>query len=74
MDWRFGVTSSTSEIEQLGTTFLQMKLVIENETNLNQNNSNSLRSMVHMELDLPQFYSFLKEMQKANTNLQMLLN
>jgi COMM domain containing 7 len=28
MDWRFGVTASNSELASVGTTFLQLRLVL----------------------------------------------
>jgi DNA repair ATPase RecN len=56
MDWRFGVTASTSEVNQVGTTFLQLKLVVGDEK-------------VFLELSLPQFYDFLHQMEKAKAAL-----
>ncbi|CAO2585018.1 COMM domain-containing protein 7 [Lemmus lemmus] len=42
MKWRFGVTSGSSELEKVGSIFLQI------------------------ELTLPQFYSFLHEMERVS--------
>ncbi|XP_038069398.1 COMM domain-containing protein 7-like [Patiria miniata] len=61
MEWKFGVTAASSELQQVGSTFLQMKLVV-NKGNKTEN--------VYMELSLPQFYSFLHEMEKAKLSLE----
>ncbi|EDV25799.1 COMM domain-containing protein 7 [Trichoplax sp. H2] len=60
MEWRFGVTAASNDLEKAGSTFLQLKLVI-NKGDSNQD--------VYMELSLPQFYSFLHEMEKAKATL-----
>lgn len=64
MDWKFAVTASTSNESQVGHTFLQLKLVLNNGSNQCKN--------VCVELTLPQFYSFLHEMEKAKRNLELL--
>ncbi|XP_074645485.1 COMM domain-containing protein 7-like [Tubulanus polymorphus] len=61
MEWKFGVTAASSEIQKVGNTFIQLKLVI--------NKGNKMEN-VHMELSLPQFYSFLHEMERAKTSLE----
>ena len=61
MDWKFGVTAASSEVNKVGNTFLQLKLVI---------NKGNKTEDVFMELSLPQFYSFLHDMEKANTSLE----
>ncbi|XP_072050992.1 COMM domain-containing protein 7-like [Amphiura filiformis] len=63
MEWKFGVTAASSELQTVGSTFLQMKLVV--------NKGNSTEN-VYMELSLPQFYSFLHEMEKAKASLEYL--
>ncbi|EFA81273.1 COMM domain-containing protein 7 [Heterostelium album PN500] len=62
MQWRFGVTTASSESKKGGNTFLQLKLV------LDQGGDN--KQEVHMELTLPQFYQFLKEMEQAKASLE----
>jgi len=57
MDWKFGVTASTSELSEVGACFLQLKLVIDRGAS---------KENVIMELTLPQFYQFLQQMQAAN--------
>ncbi|KAL4227133.1 COMM domain-containing protein 7 [Mactra antiquata] len=63
MEWKFGVTASSSELDKVGNTFLQLKLVI--------NTGNGVKNS-YMELTLPQFYSFLHEMEKAKASLEYL--
>lgn len=63
MEWKFGVTAASSELDKVGNTFLQLKLVI----NTGNGTTNS-----YMELTLPQFYSFLHEMEKAKASLEYL--
>lgn len=57
MDWRFGVSIGSSELNQVGNTFLQLKFITANEESK------------HIELDLNQFYQFLHEMEKAKVLL-----
>ncbi|XP_055958536.1 COMM domain-containing protein 7 isoform X2 [Patella vulgata] len=63
MEWKFGVTASSSELDKVGNTFLQLKMVI--------NTGNGTKN-TYMELSLPQFYSFLHEMEKAKASLEYL--
>ena len=64
MEWKFGVTAATSDKDQVGRSFLQLKLVVDKGGETPEN--------VHMELSLPQFYSFLHEMEKAKSSLELL--
>jgi hypothetical protein len=64
MEWRFGVTMSNNEMRQVGTTFLQLKLVLDKGQGVTQD--------VYLELTLPQFYHFLREMEKAKNQLEFL--
>lgn len=57
MDWRFGVSIGSSELNQVGNTFLQLKFVTANQ------------EPKYIELDLNQFYQFLHEMEKAKVLL-----
>eukprot|EP00296_Roombia_truncata_P001257 JP437002.1.p1 GENE.JP437002.1~~JP437002.1.p1 ORF type:complete len:196 (-),score=50.33 JP437002.1:73-660(-) len=61
MEWKFGVTSSNSEVHKVGHTFLQLKMVLDKGNG---------KETVVMELTLPQFYQFLQEMEKAKAHLQ----
>ncbi|KAK2885750.1 hypothetical protein Q8A67_016587 [Cirrhinus molitorella] len=60
MEWKFGVTVGTSELQKTGNIFLQLKLVIR-KGNTTEN--------VYMELTLPQFYNFLHEMERAKASM-----
>jgi hypothetical protein len=61
MEWKFGVTSGSNDLKVVGQTFLQLKLVIDR---------GSHHEDVFMEMTLPQFYSFLHEMEKAKSTLE----
>ncbi|NXO00444.1 COMD7 protein, partial [Rhinopomastus cyanomelas] len=61
MEWRFGVTAGSSELEKVGSIFLQLKLVVKKGNQLEN---------VYIELTLPQFYSFLHEMERVKTSLE----
>uniref|UniRef100_A0A8D3C9Q4 COMM domain containing 7 n=1 Tax=Scophthalmus maximus TaxID=52904 RepID=A0A8D3C9Q4_SCOMX len=61
MEWKFGVTVGTSEIQKVGNIFLQLKLVVRR--------GNSTEN-VYMELTLPQFYNFLHEMERAKASME----
>ncbi len=63
MEWKFGVTASTNTIKKFGNAFLQLKLVY--------NKGDSLETKF-IELTLPQFYSFLHEMNKAKSQMDYL--
>ena len=63
MQWKFGVTASSDDAAQIGSTFLQLKLVL--------NKGSGLESH-YMELTLPQFYGFLQEMEKAKQVIDFL--
>ncbi|KAK4812680.1 hypothetical protein QYF61_012190 [Mycteria americana] len=61
MEWKFGVTAGSSELEKVGSIFLQLKLVIKKGSQMEN---------VYIELTLPQFYSFLHEMERVKTSLE----
>lgn len=61
MEWKFGVTSGSSELEKVGSIFLQLKLVLK-KGNQTEN--------LYIELTLPQFYSFLHEMERVRTSME----
>eukprot|EP01104_Vermistella_antarctica_P015293 TRINITY_DN4979_c0_g1_i1.p1 TRINITY_DN4979_c0_g1~~TRINITY_DN4979_c0_g1_i1.p1 ORF type:complete len:201 (-),score=37.56 TRINITY_DN4979_c0_g1_i1:151-753(-) len=63
MDWKFGVTASNSELGRVGSTFLQLKLVLDK--------GNTKTETVHMELTLPQFYEFLSQMETVKQQLDV---
>jgi hypothetical protein len=56
------VTASSSDLSTVGTTFLQLSLLVDKGGNVREN--------VVMELTLPQFYTFLQQMQVANKHMQ----
>lgn len=60
MEWKFGVTSGSSELEKVGSIFLQLKLVIK---------KGKRTENMYIELTLPQFYSFLHEMERVRASM-----
>ncbi|KAG2385459.1 hypothetical protein C9374_003274 [Naegleria lovaniensis] len=60
LDWRFGVTASSSELNEVGSTFLQLKLTIDDGG----------KRDVFVEMTLQQFYDFLHEMEKAQSSIE----
>eukprot|EP00456_Euglypha_rotunda_P002345 TRINITY_DN10450_c0_g1_i11.p1 TRINITY_DN10450_c0_g1~~TRINITY_DN10450_c0_g1_i11.p1 ORF type:complete len:160 (-),score=20.02 TRINITY_DN10450_c0_g1_i11:127-606(-) len=56
LDWKFGVTAASSELNKVGSCFLQLRLVLE---------KGGKKESVLMELTLPQFYQFLQQMEAA---------
>eukprot|EP01120_Amphizonella_sp_Union-15-10_P011787 TRINITY_DN5099_c0_g1_i1.p1 TRINITY_DN5099_c0_g1~~TRINITY_DN5099_c0_g1_i1.p1 ORF type:complete len:201 (+),score=38.18 TRINITY_DN5099_c0_g1_i1:94-696(+) len=63
LEWRFGVTTSNKDVYKVGTTFLQLKLVLDKGDNKTFTEP--------LELSLPQFYQFLSEMEKAKASLDL---
>ena len=64
LDWSFGVTASSNECNQVGKTFLQLKLTIRKE-------DNELKD-VFMEMTIEQFYHFLSEMEKCKSYIDLM--
>merc|ERR1712228_192676 len=64
LQWKFGVTAASSDIQLVGNTFLQMKWTVKGE--------DGKLETICMELSLPQFYKFLHEMEKAKASMEML--
>ncbi|KAG7274615.1 hypothetical protein CRUP_009658 [Coryphaenoides rupestris] len=60
MEWKFGVTVGTSEVQKVGNISLQLKLVLR---------KGGSTENVYMELTLPQFYNFLHELERAKTSM-----
>ncbi|XP_028905241.1 COMM domain-containing protein 7 isoform X2 [Ornithorhynchus anatinus] len=61
MEWKFGVTAGSSELQKTGNIFLQLKLVVK---------KGNRAEPLYIELTLPQFYSFLHEMERARASLE----
>lgn len=57
LDWSFGVTAASDDSDQVGKTYLQLKLTFEGQKN------------VFMELSLDQFYQFLAQMENCKSYL-----
>jgi hypothetical protein len=60
LDWRFGVTASSSEVKEVGRTYLQLKLTLDRGDGLRD---------VFVELTLQQFYDLLHQLESAKQTL-----
>ena len=60
MEWKFGVTAASEELDSLGSTFLHMKLTLA---------SGASQEPCHVEMSLPQFYEFLAKMEEAKAEM-----
>ena len=61
VDWKFGVTASSSENEEEGVTFLHLKLTLDEGRGLRH---------VYLELSLQQSYEFVHELNKAKLKME----
>ena len=64
MDWSFGVTASSNDCDQVGKTFLQIKLTIDH-------GNDKGNGVVFMELSLEQFYQFLSSMERCRSYVEL---
>lgn len=74
IDWKFAVASASSEVNQVGQTFLQMKMTIGGKDvffGLLLSNIHSLyiTRLILLELSLVQFFAFLSEMEQIKAHL-----
>nr|CAB3232830.1 COMM domain-containing protein 7-like [Phallusia mammillata] len=60
MEWKFGVTASSSELRRVGTCFIQLTLVVAKGTSTEN---------VLLEMSLSQFYDFMHEMERAKLEM-----
>ena len=64
MEWKFGVTASSDELDTVGSTFLQMKFSLASGSKVDNTSE-----QVHVEMSLPQFYNFLSTMEQAQAEM-----
>ncbi|KAK2583042.1 hypothetical protein KPH14_009080 [Odynerus spinipes] len=64
VSWRFGVTAGSSDSDKVGKSFLQLKLCL-NEGDKIKNH--------FVEMSIPEFYKFLHDLEKAKSNLDLLV-
>ena len=79
IDWKFAVAAASSEIDQLGQSFLQMKITIGGKDvffgfsyPVPPYTTSLFLYFFHLpllELSLAQFFDFLSEMEKIKANL-----
>ncbi|QDZ26110.1 hypothetical protein HOP50_20g86770 [Chloropicon primus] len=64
-EWRFGVTASTSEVKQVGRTFVHLKLIF--------NKDEGKPVVKTIELSIQQFYTLLSQLEQAQVQLEDML-
>ncbi|XP_076241703.1 COMM domain-containing protein 7 [Calliopsis andreniformis] len=64
ISWRFGVTAASNESDNVGKSFLQLKLDIA---------EGSKPKNIFIEMTISQFYKFLHDLEKAKSNLDLLV-
>ncbi|XP_073968017.1 COMM domain-containing protein 7 [Bombus fervidus] len=64
ISWRFGVTAASNESDNMGKSFLHLKLKLE---------ENGKTRNVFVEMTIGEFYKFLHDLEKAKCNLDLLL-
>ena len=62
LDWRFGVTAASSEVNEVGVTFIQLCLTLDKE-------GKDKEEKTYVELSLKQFYDLLHQLEKAKTSM-----
>ena len=62
-EWTFGVTASSSEHAAVGTTYVQVRLVVDGAGG---------PEYVHTELSLPRFYEFVHDLERARAQLELI--
>jgi len=61
LDWKFGVTASSSELQAVGSSFLQVRLSLDK--------GGPAPEEVVMEMTLPQFYEMMHQLEMAQAAL-----
>lgn len=69
LDWSFGVTASTSDMDQSGTAFLQLKMTVDKGDGSGSGGGGP--KDVFLELSVDQFYSFLSSMEQCKRFLDL---
>ncbi|XP_076169017.1 COMM domain-containing protein 7 [Ptiloglossa arizonensis] len=64
VSWRVGVTAASNESDSVGKSFLQLKLELEEDAKTKN---------VFIEMTISQFYRFLHDLEKAKSNLDLLI-
>lgn len=61
MEWTFGLTTSSDELQEIGSPYLQLKLILETRDHRLIHE--------HLELSIQQFYTFLAQMEACQSLL-----
>ena len=70
-EWTFGVSASSSELDSIGATYVQLRFVVEIAPAPGAKAAPTLKH-VHAELGLAQFYDFLLELERARGQLDLI--
>jgi hypothetical protein len=62
-EWRFGVTASTSEVNQVGRSFVHLKLTLQEKETLKCTTKT-------IECSIQQFYKLFSELEQAQSQLE----
>ena len=65
VDWTLGVTASSSELQAIGSAFVQLRLHVERP--------DGTAECVHLELSLPRFYELRHELEAAKAQFELSL-
>lgn len=71
LDWSFGVTAATDSCDQVGKTFLQLKLTVDRGDGDGGSGGGGARE-VFLEMSLEQFYHFLSSMERCKQILDFI--
>ncbi|XP_023245209.1 COMM domain-containing protein 7-like [Copidosoma floridanum] len=63
VSWRFGVTVASSGTDKIGTNFMHLKILYDEE---------GQTKSIFIEMSLAQFYKFLHDLEKAKRSLDIL--
>ena len=67
-EWCFGVTASSSELESIGATYVQLRLLLAADATAS---APARRRYAHVELSLKQFYDLLLDLERARAQLDV---
>jgi len=60
-EWKFGITASNKDLKDVGSTFMQLKLILDR--------GDGQKQYEYVEMTLAQFYQFFATMEKAKAQL-----
>jgi hypothetical protein len=70
-EWRFGVAVSTDDVGRVGSTFVQLRMLVGDADSAGSAGSSGPQEHF-LELSVPQFYSLLGNLEKAKQFMEVL--